>query len=116
MARWRSTYIPAFVLLMALCASCTAAASEYHGLVTFGGLPLPGATVTATQGTKKLTTISDQGGVYRFDDLPDGHWKIEIEMQCFSTIHTEVTVASSTAAGKFELKRFRPISSWRSRK
>jgi hypothetical protein len=104
MARWRSTYIPAFVLLMALCASRTAAASEYHGLVAFGGLPLPGATVTATQGTKKLTTLSDQGGVYRFDDLTDGSWKIEIEMQCFATIHTEVTVTSSTAAGAFELK------------
>ena len=77
--------------------------SEYHGQVTFGGLPVPGATVTATQGAKKFTAISDQGGVYRFDDLSDGDWKIEIEMQCFSTVHADVTVAANAPAGNFEL-------------
>ena len=30
-----------------------ALASEYHGQVTFGGLPVPGATITATQGDQK---------------------------------------------------------------
>jgi hypothetical protein len=80
-----------------------AAASEYHGLVTFGGLPVPGATVTVTQGTKKLTTVSEQGGIYSFPDLADGPWKIEIEMQCFSTIHAEVTISPKTAAAKWEL-------------
>ena len=41
-----------------------AAASEYHGQVTFGGFPVPGATITATLGTKKFTTVTDQGGLY----------------------------------------------------
>jgi trimeric autotransporter adhesin len=103
MAQRRVGNIPVLFALACLCASSRAAASEYHGKVTFGGLPLPGATVTASQGTKKFTTTSDQGGVYRFDDLPDGDWKIEIDMQCFSTIHADVTVATSTPAGKFEL-------------
>jgi hypothetical protein len=81
-----------------------AAASEYHGLVTFGGLPVPGATITVTQGTTKLSTVSEQGGIYSFPDLTDGAWKIEIQMQCFSTIDTEITIAQKTPAAKWELQ------------
>ena len=92
-----------FCILASLCGSCVAAASEYHGQVTFGGLPVPGATITATQGEKKVSTVSDQGGLYDFPDLADGPWKIEIEMQCFSTIQAEVTVGANMAAGKWEL-------------
>src|SRR5271163_3512987 len=80
-----------------------AAASDYHGQVTFGGLPLPGATVTVTQGTKKDTAISDQGGLFTFPDLADGPAKIEIEMQCFSTVHADITVSPATPAAKWEL-------------
>jgi hypothetical protein len=85
-----------------------AMASEYHGQVTFGGFSVPGATVTATQGTKKVATVTDQGGVYSFPDLSDGAWKIEIEMQCFSTIHADVTIAEKTPAGKWELTLLPP--------
>ncbi len=89
--------------LAALAFPSVAAASEYHGQVTFGGFPLPGATVTVTQGTKKVATVSDQGGLYTFPDLADGTWKIEIEMQCFSTLHGDITIAPSAPAGKWEL-------------
>jgi hypothetical protein len=79
-----------------------------HGIVTFGGLPLPGAAVTATQGTatqgaKTLTAVTDQGGLYHFDDLPDGDWTLAVEMQCFETIHAQVTVGADTPPGKFEM-------------
>lgn len=80
-----------------------AVASEYRGLVIFGGLPVPGATVTATQATSAFTTTSDQGGLYTFADLPDGPWKISIEMQGFSTVTSVVTVAAHTPAGHWEL-------------
>jgi hypothetical protein len=89
--------------LMWLCAFTSAWAREYHGMVTFGGLPVPGATVTATQGAKKLTAVTDQGGLYHFDDLADGQWTIEVEMQCFQIIHEQVTVSADTQAGKWEL-------------
>jgi carboxypeptidase family protein len=108
MTRRRSGYISVFCMLAALLASRIAAASEYHGQVTFGGLPVPGVTITATQGTKKLATTSDQGGVFRFDDLPDGDWKIEVEMQCFSTIQADVKVAPNMAEGNFELQLLPP--------
>ncbi len=90
-------------VLASLCGSSVAAASEYHGQVTFGGLPVPGVTITASQGEKKVSIVSDQGGLYDFSELADGAWKVEIEMQCFSTIHADVTVAPNMAAGKWEL-------------
>ncbi len=92
-----------FCIVVILCASFMAMASEYHGQVTFGGLPVPGVTLTATQGDKKVSAVSDQGGLYNFPDLADGAWKIEIEMQCFSTIHADVTVVPNMVAGKWEL-------------
>jgi len=90
--------------LAALGSANAAAASEYHGLVTFGGLPVPGATITVTQGAKKLTTVSEQGGIYSFPDLADGAWKIEIQMQCFSAIQADITIAPNTPAAKWELQ------------
>ena len=90
-------------ILAGLCATCVAAASEYHGQVTFGGLPVPGVTITATQGEKKVSTVSDQGGLYDFPDLADGAWKIDVEMQCFSTLDADVTVAPNMVPGKWEL-------------
>jgi trimeric autotransporter adhesin len=80
-----------------------AAASPYRGVITFGGLPLPGATVSATQNGKTLTTVSDQNGAYGFDDLADGAWTIDIEMQCFEKIETQVTVSANMPAGAFEM-------------
>ncbi len=79
-------------------------ASEYHGLVTFGGVPVPGATVTATQGDKKVSVVSDSQGSYFFENLADGTWKISVEMRFFKTIEQEVTVAANTTAGKWELQ------------
>ena len=91
-------------VLACLAAPRRAAASEYHGQVTFGGLPVPGATITATQGDRKSVAISDSQGNYSFADLADGTWKIEIEMQCFSTIDQTVTVAPNLPPAKWELK------------
>jgi len=71
--------------------------------VTFGGFPVPGATITATEETKTFSVVSDPGGLYSFADLSDGSWKIEIEMQCFAKLEAEVTVASNMAPGKWEL-------------
>src|SRR5882757_5763193 len=87
-----------------LMAARPALASEYHGRVTFGGLPVPGATITATQGSQKIVAVSDQQGSYSFADLADGAWKIQVEMQCFSTVEQTVTIAPNVPAGTWELK------------
>jgi trimeric autotransporter adhesin len=86
----------------------TAAGSPYRGVVTFGGLPLPGVTITATEGTKTATAISDQQGAYQFDDLADGNWTIEVEMQCFETIHADVTIAPNMPPANWEMKLLTP--------
>ncbi len=84
--------------------SAPAWASSFHGAVTFDGLPLPGATVTATHDGKKLITVTDQGGQYHFDDLADGEWTIDVEMQCFQSIHQQVTVGASAQPGNWDMK------------
>jgi trimeric autotransporter adhesin len=90
-------------LLAAMVFPRAAAASEYRGQVTFGGLPLPGATVTVTQGTTKVSAATDQGGLYTIRNLTDGPAKIEIEMLCFSTVHADITISPTTVPGKWEL-------------
>jgi hypothetical protein len=84
--------------------AATAWASPFHGAVTYGGLPLPGATVTATHDGKTFTTVTDQGGLYRFDDLADGAWTIQVQMQCFEPIKADVTTSANAQPGDFEMK------------
>lgn len=87
-----------------LTATSMAMGSEYHGQVTFGGLPLPGATVTATQGAKKITSVTDQRGFFSFPGLTSGAWTMEVQMTGFSTIQQEVVVSSNTPPAHWELK------------
>jgi hypothetical protein len=89
-------------IVAALCG--LAAASEYHGRVTFGGLPVPGATITAIQGSKQFSTTSDPQGLYSFSELADGTWTIEVQMTGFAAIKQDVAIGPNTPAGKWELK------------
>jgi hypothetical protein len=90
--------------LAALLSLCAAQAAEYKGQVRFGGLPVPGATVTAVQGQTSFTAISDPSGNYVFADLADGVWNIRVEMLCFATLKQDVTIAPGAPAGEWELK------------
>src|SRR5438309_11943573 len=103
---WRRahSYVPLLFVMAWLVASSLAAASEYHGQVTFGGLPAPGATVTATQGGKQFFAITDLQGFYSFPGLTDGKWTIEVEVTGFSTIKQDVLIGPNTPAAKWELK------------
>src|SRR5438270_395538 len=92
-----------FIGLLLVLGVWPAAASEHRGIVKFGGLPLPGATVTATQGDKKFTAIADQQGVYTFADLPDGLWNFQVEMLCFAPVTKEVAVAPNAPSPEWEL-------------
>ena len=104
MAQLRLIKISLCCALLVLCASISAWASEHHGQVFFGGVPVPGATVTVTQGEKKSTAVTDRQGLYEFADLADGEWKIEIAMSGFTTLDDKVTVSPNAAQGKFELQ------------
>ncbi len=77
--------------------------AEYHGQVRFGELPLPGATVSATQGDKKLSAVSDENGIYSFPDLPEGSWQLQVDMVGFTPTKQEVT-PNGLPGPNFELK------------
>jgi len=83
-----------------------AMASQYHGQVTFGGLPLPGTTVTvtATQGSKTVVAVSDDQGLFSFADLADGTWSLDLEMTGFAPIKQDVLVGPNAPMGTFEMK------------
>jgi hypothetical protein len=87
-----------------LLAAATLAASEHRGTVKFGGQPVPGATIVATQGDKKLTAVTDQQGAYSFPELADGNWNIEVQMLCFEPIKQEVAIAPNAPSPQWELK------------
>jgi hypothetical protein len=54
---------------------------------------VPGATVTATQGEKKLVAITDPMGAYVFPDLPEGTWPLEIEMLGFAKLQGDTSTS-----------------------
>src|SRR5690242_4714213 len=80
-----------------------AAAPEHIGQVTFNGVAVPGATVIATQGDKKVATTTNQQGLYRFADLPDGAWTIRVEMIGFAPATKDVVIAADAQPVSIEL-------------
>jgi hypothetical protein len=86
------------------CLLASAVATEHHGQVTFNGMPVPGATVTAAQGDKKLGTVSDLAGSYSFAELTDGTWELEVRMSGFAVAKQQVTVAPTAPPAAWELQ------------
>jgi hypothetical protein len=91
-------------LAVLLAASGAAWASEYRGLVTFGGTPVPGATVTVTQNGKKYVTVTDTQGFYSIPELADGPASVDVAMTGFAELKQDVTVTADGAMDKLELK------------
>jgi len=73
------------------------AGAELRGIVQYGGLPVPGASVLAIQGTTRRTALTDRAGVYLIGEVAEGTWTIQVEMQLFTTQRQEVA-----AGGKAE--------------
>ena len=104
---YRVLSLIAFVLLIA--SPPGRAASEHRGQVTVATVPVPGATVTASQADKRVTTSTDQEGVYKFADLADGVWTLKVEMIGFTPVSQDVTVAPDSPPSMWELK-LRPFA------
>jgi hypothetical protein len=79
------------------------AASEHYGQVTFGGLPVPGAVITASQGEQRLVTTTDSQGVFRLAEPHDGVWTIKVEMLGFSTVSRDVSISANAPPSTWEL-------------
>jgi hypothetical protein len=82
-------------LFVFLACSGLLTAAQHAGTVRSSGQPIPGATVTAAQGDRKITTTTGDNGVYQFDDLPPGEWTIEVDMFGFNAARR--TVAAGDA-------------------
>jgi trimeric autotransporter adhesin len=83
-------------------------AAEIRGLVTFGGGPVPGASVVATNRQQKLTALTDAHGGFVFADLPDGSlWTVKVEMQMFASESRDFTAPANIAS--WELKAVEPL-------
>src|SRR5882762_2220154 len=102
MARRRFHYHPycalAFIMVFRL------TASEHRGQVKFGGLPIPGATVTATQANERLNAITNDQGIYSFPSMSDGVWTIQVEMLCFVPIKREVVIGPNAPNTEWDLR------------
>ena len=88
-----------FALGVSLCALLHAQTTVTQtGTVKFGGQPLPGATVIATQGNHRAVTTTDESGNYELTDLAPGTYTLEVQMFGFQTAHKEVQIGPGTAA------------------
>lgn len=68
---------------------CAAGAFAQSGVVKSNGLPIPGATVTATQSGKKVSTTTDETGRYEFEGLAPGTYTVEVQIFGFRAEHRE---------------------------
>ena len=83
-----------------------ALALAQDGVVRSGGLPIPGATVTATAGTQKFSSLTDEDGRYHFKVLPPGAWTIQVDSFGFVPAKKQVTISAipSLEAWALELR------------
>jgi hypothetical protein len=79
------------------------AASEHFGRVTFGGLPVPGATVTATRDDLKIVVSTDSQGLFRLANPADGVWTITVEMIGFRPLTRDIDIGSTAEPSSWEL-------------
>ena len=100
--RWRITAQITCVSLVLAAQALWAA--EYHGRVRFGGVPVPGATVTLTQGSTELTTVTDSQGLYEFPKVAEGNWKVSIELRGFAAMNGSVKIGTANEQGEWALQ------------
>lgn len=70
------------------------AAFAQSGIVKSQGIPIPGATVTATQGGRTIVTTTDENGRYNFQGLTPGACKYEVRMFGFRAEQREAQIPS----------------------
>ncbi len=89
--------------------ACSVFAAEHRGVIKFGGLPVPGVSVVATRGDRRVATITDPAGAYGFPDLADGPWMLEAAMQLFAVERREISVSAGTPPTAWELQVLPPL-------
>ncbi len=106
MGSWNTkwTMLHAGMAMLMCGAAIKALPAQYSGRVTVNGVPLPGATVTATESGQTFTVTTDQQGLYQFPNIDVGKWHLHLEMQGFRTVEATVTVSKDTPAAAVEMQ------------
>ncbi len=99
----------AALLVIALARPSLLAAGDQGGLVTFNGLPVPGATIIATQNDKKIVVASDAEGRYRLTGLGDGPYAVRVEMLGFAALTRDLVADEQSATLELTLLPFEEI-------
>src|SRR5713226_4514212 len=81
-----------------------ASAAGGVGVVKAANQPVPGATVTATQGATTVVTTTDQDGHYALPQLEKGVWILEVTMTGFEPAKKELTVSNAAQDLDFGLE------------
>jgi len=75
-----------------------------NGQVVFNGLAVPGATVTAVQGGKKVVGTTDSLGNFVLTGLADGPCTLTVAMPFFQPASLDVVIPTGATPPKLELK------------
>jgi hypothetical protein len=92
-----------FALLMVIAAAQTTTTTHVTGTVRSASLPIPGATVAARQGDRRISTTTDENGQYELD-LPSGTWNVEVNMMAFGTARRDLVVGNTPASVDYALE------------
>lgn len=83
-------------LSLLLVLAVSSAQAQLNGVVRADRLPIPGATVTATQGAAKLVTTTDENGRFRLAAESGSMWNVTVQMFGFVT-SSKLNVAAGAA-------------------
>jgi trimeric autotransporter adhesin len=75
---------------------CAQTGVSQIGTVKFGGQPLPGATVIAIQGDRRVMTTTDESGAYELTGLAPGAYTVEVQMFGFQTARKQIQVGTES--------------------
>jgi hypothetical protein len=101
---WRRAIGLCLLALMWAGAVVDVQAAEHSGRVTFHGNPVPGASVTAAHGDRLFTVATDEHGIYRFPDLPDGPCTIQVRIVGFAPEQRDVNIGPASRSLDIQLR------------
>lgn len=92
------------VMICVLLCVVSAYADQQRGQVLSNHFPVPGATVTLTQGKVQFSTVTNHDGWYVFPNLAPGAWSIHISLPLFAPVDAQVTVGPGSQPLQWNLK------------
>ena len=84
--------VVAGLMMATTAAQATSQAPDLVGRVTFAGVGVPGATVTATRDDRTLSTLTTDDGTFKITKLDVGVWTLRVEMRGFVPVNREITI------------------------